>query len=154
MASDTNSTYEHMTKDQLIKLESSQLSAYRFVRVLLLECDQRIFFEIRHINLFSFLNHVRMFPAEQPANMREKETAFRVMRISVCFRVFVVNSMVASPLKHVILKQCKTDSILAQLQKCKLPFITALSTSKRLNQMKAYSTRIILCFDTLSRKRG
>lgn len=45
-----------------------------------------------------------MFLAHQPANVSEEEASVYVMRVRVCFRVFMVDAMITSPFVEVILK--------------------------------------------------
>lgn len=46
---------------------------------------------------------LRMWHNDTPADVREKETAIRIMRISVCVCVSVVESMVPSPIVQTVL---------------------------------------------------
>ena len=65
--------------------------------ILVLVKGNRIGHNVRQIDLATVFFNVRMFARQKPADMGEKETAFNIDRIGVGFRIFVVNTMIASP---------------------------------------------------------
>lgn len=70
-----------------------------------LELQDRIALDVTHIDFRTELLHVRMLLAQQPAHVSEEEAALDVMWIGVCVAKFVVNSMVAHPLDHIVLRR-------------------------------------------------
>jgi hypothetical protein len=67
---------------------------------LFLELHRWVVLKITHVDFLSLLNHIRVFLAHQPTNMREEESATRIVGISVCVCVLVVDSMIPRPLKN------------------------------------------------------
>lgn len=79
--------------------------------VLLLESEDRISIKIAHVNIVSFLLDVRMLAYQQPTNMSEEESTSSIVWVSICLRVFVVHTMVSSPINNCILEsQCVAES--------------------------------------------
>jgi hypothetical protein len=62
----------------------------------LLEAQDWISFQVGDVKLLSSGNNVGMFSAQKPADMREEESTCSVMGISISFRVFVMDSVIAS----------------------------------------------------------
>lgn len=46
-----------------------------------------------------------MFAYQQPANVREEKAPAGIMRICICFREFVVDTVISGPLINIILDQ-------------------------------------------------
>lgn len=59
--------------------------------------DDIISFQVTHVNGFSLLNHIGMRSQEKPTNMCKEESSLGVMWIGICFRIFMVNTMVVGP---------------------------------------------------------
>lgn len=62
---------------------------------LLLESNDGITKEILTGNRTALTDDFRMFAAEQPADMGEEEASGGIVRISIGFRVLVVDTMIA-----------------------------------------------------------
>lgn len=60
--------------------------------------------QVSKLQLASFLNNVRVFAHQQPANVSKEEAPDGVVRVSISLRIFVVNPVVTSPFKDIILK--------------------------------------------------
>lgn len=66
--------------------------------------------QVSKLQLASFLNNVRVFAHQQPANVSKEEAPDGVVRVSISLRIFVVNPVVTSPFKDIILWiQIKTE---------------------------------------------
>lgn len=59
--------------------------------------------DIIQANLFASSVHLWMFPNEQPAQVREEEATVGVVRIGISVGVFVMYTMIATPLVDVAL---------------------------------------------------
>lgn len=72
---------------------------------LLMEGCDWVLQNVAAVYFFPFPDHIRMFPHHQPSDVRIEESPFRVVRIRVRFRVFVVNSVILDPLQNGILQE-------------------------------------------------
>lgn len=69
--------------------------------------------QVTEIQLLSFFKNIRVFAHQQPANVSKEETPASVVRVSVRLWIFVVNPVVSSPFKDIILwVEVKTDCIM------------------------------------------
>lgn len=59
--------------------------------------------KIRYVEQLPLSFHIRMLFYQQPAYMREKESPFCIMRVSVCLCELVMNSVITCPFNDVIL---------------------------------------------------
>lgn len=67
--------------------------------------------QVSELQLPAFFYDIWMFAHQQPANVGKEEAPFGVVGVGVCLWVFVVNSVVSSPFKNVILQvEGKTSS--------------------------------------------
>ena len=71
--------------------------------VLALVDDDGVLEEIADVDCFAAAFDFRMFLHEQPADVREEETAASVVRICIRFTEFVVYPVIPTPLVNVIL---------------------------------------------------
>ena len=69
-----------------------------------LEPDYRVSHQVTHIYVLSLGFYFGMLFDQKPSNVREKEASLSVVRIGICFGVFVMNAMVATPLVYVVLE--------------------------------------------------
>lgn len=69
----------------------------QWVVVLSLPHDERVCFQVVHVDLNPFLHDIGMWCQNQPPNMREKESSFSVVRVGVSLAIFVVYTVVQSP---------------------------------------------------------
>lgn len=65
--------------------------------------DDRVLLEITHIDRRALADDVRVLADQEPAHVREEEAPLCVVRIRVCVRKLMVNSVVPHPLINVIL---------------------------------------------------
>jgi len=72
----------------------------------LLEHDHWVFLQVTHINALSLDQYVREVAQYKPTNVAEKEPASRIVWISVCVYVPVVESMVSGPPVNSSMKSC------------------------------------------------
>jgi hypothetical protein len=70
-----------------------------------LETQQRVGEQVGEVEFGALLADERMFAHQQPAHVREEEATIDVVWIGVGVRPFVMATMVAGPLDHVILNQ-------------------------------------------------
>lgn len=73
--------------------------------LLLLESQDRICFQVAHINVVSFGLDLGMFPDQQPSDVGEEEASGRVVGVSISFRVLVVHTVITGPVYDGILEQ-------------------------------------------------
>lgn len=73
--------------------------------VLLLKSENGIVVQIGKVKQLPLLSHLRMMATQKPSDVREKESSFCAVWISVSFAVFVVDSVVACPIYYRILKK-------------------------------------------------
>ena len=73
--------------------------------VLVLPHNDRIIFQVAHVNKFSLCFNVWMFSAQKPAHVSEKETSLDIVWICICLREFVMSSMISHPHVYRILNQ-------------------------------------------------
>ena len=71
---------------------------------LFLETDHRVLEEIGTVHRLPSAGYFGVLLAHQPAHVSEEESAVHVVGIGVSFRVFVMHSVVSSPLVQVILE--------------------------------------------------
>lgn len=72
--------------------------------LLLLEHHHPVGFQVVHVNPSAELDDVGVLLAHEPSNVAEEEATLRVVRISVCIRVAVMQTVVATPDEHRILQ--------------------------------------------------
>lgn len=70
---------------------------------LFLPLQNRIAFQIGHVDFLALFDDVRMLFAHQPANVREKESSSGVVRIGISVGELVVHSMISCPMKDWLL---------------------------------------------------
>lgn len=78
---------------------------HQYQIVFLLETQYRVRLQVRQINLFTLGNDVGMFTTQQPTDMWKEEATCCIVRISVCLWVFVVHSMITSPIHSRVLER-------------------------------------------------
>ena len=71
--------------------------------MIVLEHDYGIIQEIRHVNVASFAEDLRVFLHHKPAHVSEEEPAQCVVGVSVGLCVLVVDAVVTGPLEDVVL---------------------------------------------------
>ena len=71
----------------------------------MLEHNYRISFQVRHVNSLPLLFHHRMFPHQQPSNVREKEASVYIVRVRICVRIFVMQAMIPTPSVQRVLRK-------------------------------------------------
>uniref|UniRef100_A0A182TF98 Uncharacterized protein n=1 Tax=Anopheles melas TaxID=34690 RepID=A0A182TF98_9DIPT len=74
-------------------------------RLLALEAQHRVSFQVGNVQLLALGNDFRMLAAQQPADVREEKATGRIMRIRIRFRVFVVHPVVAGPVQRTVLER-------------------------------------------------
>lgn len=68
--------------------------------------------QVTKLQLLAFLDNIRVFAHQQPANVSKEETPGSIVRVSISLRIFVVNPVVSSPFKDIILwVEVNTDCI-------------------------------------------
>ena len=72
-------------------------------KIFLMELYDRILQDIRHVNLTTTSQNLRVFVHHQPANMGKEKSAIRIVRIGIGLRVFMVNAMIANPVIQSVL---------------------------------------------------
>lgn len=68
-----------------------------------MELDDRIRENVAHVDLLSLAHYIRMLVHHQPPTVGEPKATIRVMGISVCFRVFMMHTMVPDPVVNCVL---------------------------------------------------
>lgn len=53
--------------------------------------------QVTHVDDLSLLNHIRVRRQEQPADVCEEKSAFRIVRVGICLGILVVNPVVVCP---------------------------------------------------------
>lgn len=71
--------------------------------IFLMETHDRIGQNVTHVQLTTTFQHLGMFVHHQPAHVSEEKASIRVVRISIGFRILVVNSVIAYPIVQAIL---------------------------------------------------
>ena len=69
----------------------------------MLEHHHRIPLQVAHVNVASFDKHLRVFPHQEPAYVREEESSLRVVRVRVGLCELVMQAMVARPHENRVL---------------------------------------------------
>ena len=68
-----------------------------------LEQNHRIGQDVAHVDLFPTSQHLAVFLLHQPSDVREEESAARVVRVRVCLTEPVVDPMVSDPMEDRVL---------------------------------------------------
>ena len=68
-----------------------------------LELNHRIGQDVAHVDLFPTSQHLGVFLLHQPSDVREEESAARVVRVRVCLTEPVVDPMVSDPVEDRVL---------------------------------------------------
>lgn len=76
---------------------------------LLLEPQHGVGLQVGNVQLATLGNHLRVLPAQQPADVREEETARRVVRVGVRLRVLVVHAVVPGPVHGAVLERDRVE---------------------------------------------
>ena len=71
---------------------------------LFLEHDDGVSLEVTEIKALALLDEGRVLPAEEPSNMGKEKTAFRIVRIRIRFRIFVMDAVISTPFMDAILE--------------------------------------------------
>lgn len=72
---------------------------------LFLPHDDRVSFQVFHVDRATFGGDVRMFAHHQPAHVREEEAAGRVVRVCIRVGELVMDPVVAHPFVYVVLER-------------------------------------------------
>lgn len=96
-------------------------------KVSLLPHDDRVRFQIGHVDVFALLHHRRTRRQEHPADVGEKESAPGVVRVRIGFRIFVVDAVVQRPRVSVSLQMANKTNV--RTEQSNMPtFLHALTT--------------------------
>lgn len=71
----------------------------------LLEHDERVSFQVRHVDELALGDDVGMFAAHEPSDVREEEAPLRVVRVAVRVAVAMVLAMVSNPDVQAVLRK-------------------------------------------------
>lgn len=72
--------------------------------VLVLECDDCISIQVRHVQTLSFFFDLGMLPAQKPSNVREEKSSLGIVRIGIGFAEFVMDTVISGPFNDGVLK--------------------------------------------------
>ena len=75
---------------------------------LLLEHDNRIRFQVGHVNKFSFLLHVLVLATHEPSYVSIEEPAASIVGIRIRLGEFVMIAMISTPFMNTILLKSNT----------------------------------------------
>lgn len=70
-----------------------------------LEHNNTICLEVTEVQLASFLNDIWVLTYQQPADVRKEEASFGIMWVCISLWIFVVDTVVSTPLKDIILNR-------------------------------------------------
>lgn len=73
--------------------------------LLSVEQKSRVVLQVAHVNFCAEFLHVGMLLDQQPADVREKEPALRVVRVGIGVCELVVHAVVSHPLDDVLLRR-------------------------------------------------
>lgn len=123
---------------------------------LFLEHNDCVLFQIGHRDVFPFCLHIRMLPQHQPTHVREKETAFRIMRVGICIGVFMMHPMISNPFMNAVLEcnQIRYGQKESQLPLCFVRFVCPESMRTRCYAERSNRTVRVTCRDPITRNES
>jgi hypothetical protein len=118
-----------------------------YVALLFLELNNRIGQDVTHVDLFPTSFHLRVFLHHQPSDVREEQSAARVVRVGICLAVLVVDPVVSDPLEEWVLWKY-VYKIKLDVRRCiKLARASVLLCERVLAM--SYKWRNVLCAGTV-----
>lgn len=84
--------------------------------IILLKHQNRIGFQVGNVDFLSSSTNIRMLLRHQPANMWEKESPSSIVRVSICVKILVMDSVISRPVNDAVLKSDRVENHQHQTQ--------------------------------------